>query len=552
MKFKSLLLGLSLTLVPFLPQIAFAEEADTTKQLNKLARNITNDIFAYREGVKIGFRPFFKGETSLNPQAADKLYLQFYTALNRYKDFGEFHYIDQRHMKELLQAREEYYMANPTKLLEAAQADIEIICHPQSLSNAIRLSCVASDLQNAITYSTREIEVPFDLQKEGATDYKYALENLALNLAPQVNDLHSTYRPVIIDMQSGRETELSQLLGNRLSGELQKQVGKIYKSALESYEANKVLNDALTPPAELSQQYSLKGELNKTSVDVYELHVTMQNNGKIVTSGSRLIKASSLPKTEVTNVNHNLGQIFTATGEAIISDKLDADAARRGAINLARARAVSQASGLPAPAFEKIATEAEASLILLNSLKFGIPIKESIVDLAATNNGKNIAIELHAEVKAIGTKLSPTIQAKLNKASYRAGDKIHINLSSAGHTNVGIYGWFADGSMIRIYPTKDQQAIALTKGRPLILPRPDEPQLMTAPMPIRGNKEDQEAIVIIASNEYFDFQSLAPRLGESINQTIEKAATAGDFFDRLGNMDLSRVSLTILPYQVHN
>ncbi|MDX1737629.1 MAG: hypothetical protein R3261_05300, partial [Alphaproteobacteria bacterium] len=130
--------------------------------LKKLAFKMTSEMASFREGAKVGIRPFFKHEVNMDPVAAERLYEKIYTAFNDVKDMVGFQYIDQRNIMALLQTREEFYMGDPTALLQEAQADLQIICKPQQKIDGLSLSCVASDLYSGTTYSTQEIFFNFD------------------------------------------------------------------------------------------------------------------------------------------------------------------------------------------------------------------------------------------------------------------------------------------------------------------------------------------------------------------------------------------------------
>ncbi len=526
---------------------------DAKASLKQMAFQMTGEISAMAEGRKLALRPFIKGQTPLDPIAADRLYGTIYEAFNFVKEMGGFNFVDQRHIMELLNTREEYYMGSPEKLLQEAQADIEIICHPMALVKRVRLSCTASDLETGITYSTREITIPFDANKEGAIDYTAAIELLSQSLASNLSDMNTVGSPAIVDMQSGSETEITELLGSRLLSNLQARVFEKQQQIQRNYEANKTVNEATPAPPPINAHYSARGELRHINKDILELYVIFQEGQRMAAFSSiRLLKASLPQKLQKSIEAQSLNKIHIAYGEAVVSKRLDRDSARHAAINLARARIVAQALGKPAPSFTAIENESDASLILLNSMSDAIPVEERIFDASPQGSGNRIAVEIHAEVKHIGTAIAPNITAKLSHSSYRAGQPIHITIKSAGNANLAIFGWFADGQVVRVYPNKTNAALAIKKGRPIALPRKDESPFMSAPMPVSGNREDQEAFIILATSDNMDFKKLAPLLGDSIGQTISSAKNSSDFFNELGRMDLTKMSLTILPYQVHN
>ena len=64
-----------------------------------------------------------------------------------------------------------------------------------------------------------------------------------------------------------------------------------------------------------------------------------------------------------------------------------------------------------------------------------------------------------------------------------------------------------------------------------------------------GVLESLEAVVVVASAVPLAPDRLATLLEQSPDASLHAAASSGAFLDRVSSLDLSRISLAILPYR---
>jgi hypothetical protein len=104
--------------------------------------------------------------------------------------------------------------------------------------------------------------------------------------------------------------------------------------------------------------------------------------------------------------------------------------------------------------------------------------------------------------------------------------------------------------VVRLYPNRKIPDLVLRGGERLTLPREGEGIIVSAPLPVQGNVADHEALIVLAASTALDFEKLAAMAGDSLVTTAKVAVTGALFFDRLAKLDLSRLAVIFLPYQV--
>ena len=112
-----------------------------------------------------------------------------------------------------------------------------------------------------------------------------------------------------------------------------------------------------------------------------------------------------------------------------------------------------------------------------------------------------------------------------------------------------MFAWGADNKVVRLYPMAAQRELTIEAGDVVILPAQGESAIKPQPLP--GNLEDHEALIVVATTENVDYGKVAPIAGGSLNETMERAVDGGRFLSTLASMDPSRMSVTVLSYQVH-
>ena len=89
-------------------------------------------------------------------------------------------------------------------------------------------------------------------------------------------------------------------------------------------------------------------------------------------------------------------------------------------------------------------------------------------------------------------------------------------------------------------------------GETLVLPRRGEGRILSAPLPVPGNREDHEAFVVVASPSPINFAAMARAAGASLSDTMNQSVEGSHFLAALAGQDPSRMAVIWLPYQVHD
>lgn len=239
---------------------------------------------------------------------------------------------------------------------------------------------------------------------------------------------------------------------------------------------------------------------------------------------------------------------FQAKARAVTSDEFDRAGAMRAMRNLARARVVARALGLPPPSIDVVRSEADGVRALSGTLDRGIPADERFSGPWPDGSG-GLEAELEARVVRVGDEGRPRVDASLGRNEFRAGEPIRITLSAEEAVHAAVFSWGADNRIVRLYPNPKAPDLALEAGSRVTLPRAGEGYIRSAPMP--GNAEDHEAFIVLAGGGRPAFDGLAGLVGETVEETMQAGNVSGAaFFDALARLDTSRLALIVLPYRV--
>ena len=239
---------------------------------------------------------------------------------------------------------------------------------------------------------------------------------------------------------------------------------------------------------------------------------------------------------------------FRAKARAVTSDELDRAGATRAMRNLARARVVARALGLPPPSIDVVRSEADGVRALSGTLDHGIPADERFSGPWPDGSG-GLEAELEARVVRVGDEGRPKVEASLDGNEFRAEEPIGITLSAEEAVHAAVFAWGADNQVVRLYPNAEAPDLALEAGSRVTLPRAEEGHIQSAPMP--GNAEDHEAFIVLAGGGRPAFDGLAGLVGETVEETMQAGNVSGAaFFDALARLDTSRLALIVLPYRV--
>ena len=238
----------------------------------------------------------------------------------------------------------------------------------------------------------------------------------------------------------------------------------------------------------------------------------------------------------------------------MVTGRLDRTSALRAARNLARARVVAQALGLPPPGMTEVESEADAIGAFAGFLNAGLPVDEAFRKVRPegdSDGAERIAVRLAAQVVPIGSLLRPAVHARLEHAVYRAMEPMRIEIRSEEAAHLGLFAWGADDRVVRLYPRGAYRLVIGPEER-LELPRRGEGPILSVPLPVPGNREDHEAFVVVASPNPIDFFALARVVGGTLTDTMSAAVPGSDFLAALAAHDPARMAVIWLPYQVHD
>lgn len=182
----------------------------------------------------------------------------------------------------------------------------------------------------------------------------------------------------------------------------------------------------------------------------------------------------------------------------------------------------------------------------MKALEEGLPFDE--VWFIKWTDDTTLTADLRAQVRpidkpgAFGSELSATVIEEMQPFD------VSIVSRDAGSLNLGVYAWGADDSVVRIFPIGGKpDPISLSEGGSVRLSDKVE-KLVSAPMP--GEKESQEAVIVVGCSSIEDFVKLAPAAGVDVEMTIAKAITFQKFSKALSEFCPSGLSLKVLPYLV--
>lgn len=169
----------------------------------------------------------------------------------------------------------------------------------------------------------------------------------------------------------------------------------------------------------------------------------------------------------------------------------------------------------------------------------GIPSDES---WNSQYTKKTVTTKLKAKIEKIENK--NLINATLDKKIIKSSTPLKFNLSAVQDMYIGIFGWQADGTVLRLYPRKRGNNFILIEGEKIKLPLPGEVPFQSTPLP--GRSSSAEAIFIVGCYERVDYSTIAPSLWEGEPLSISTSL----FFQRIATSCKKDLSVKVLPYTV--
>ena len=507
-------------------------------------------------GSRIALRPLDPRDTGLPPAVGERLYESVLNAIVR-RAGGAFTVLARDRLHEVYASLDEFYQGDVESLLQAAQADVEIICKASPVAEGVTLSCGAVDLVDAVTVA--HAAARFTLESPVAP-LEIAVAEIADRLVEGAPDPGPVERLVLLESASGAQSDLGAYLAQHLEGELTRRMAERARREGNETRVAAVLHSGAEESAD-APRYRLKGVIWRLGDKRIRLEARLHLGTRRLAAAAADIALASLPSglaagaTAGSDAWIGGGATFEATAEAVISARLDRDAALRAARNLTRARVVAQALELPPPRVTEVRTEEDAVAAFEGFLDAGLPVDEHFREVrvvgGARETQERIAVHLVARVVPVGTLVRPAVSARLGHNVYRAMEPISIEIRSEEAVHIGVFAWGADNRVVRLYP-RGRARLAARAGETVILPRPGEGRILSAPMPGSGNREDHEAFVVVAAPRPLDFAALAAEAGASLSETLDRADDGSRFFAALAAQDPARMALIWLPYQVHH
>ena len=536
-------------------QASAADVAPVPAPEVRLARVLLERIPA---GARIALRPFDPSSTGLPRAVGDRLYEAVLNAIVRQAG-DTVTVLARERLHEIYASLKEFHQGDIEGLLTAAQADIEIYCNASPEAEGINLTCSAVDLDEALAVTVAHAAARFTLERRVAP-LEIAIADIARRLVDAAPGAGPVDRPMLLESATGGRSALGAYLAQHLEGEVIRRMAERARREGNEARVAAVLHTA-TEERTQGPRYLVKGVIWRFRDERIRLVAHLHLGSRSLHAASANIAVASLPPelaTPVIDGTHGqiaAGGTFEATAEAVISARLDRDAASRAARNLARARVVAQALRLTPPGIGALRTEADAVAAFEGFLDAGLPVDERFREVrtvgGARDTEERIAVHLLARVVPVGALVRPAVSARLAHNVFRAMEPISMEIRSEETAHLGVFAWGADNRVVRLYP-RNRLRLSARAGETLVLPRPGEGKMLSAPIPGSGNREDHEALVVVAASRPLDFAALAPQAGASLSDTLERAVDGSAFFAALASQDPARMTLIWLPYQVHH
>ena len=540
---------------PAVPPPASDIEPASTATEAKLADDLLKTISS---GTGVALRP-------LDPVLPDAVRRQLYDAVlgalvERAAESGVTVFARER-LGAVYESLAEFHQGTIEGLLKAARADVEIICDASPAAGGVTLSCAAIDLLNVVNVA--HAVARFTLESPAAL-LDIAIAEIAARLAEWAREAGPVDRVMLLENATGARSNLGLFLAGRLKGDLDRRMAERMQREENEVRAAAVLQ---TAPEERAQpfRWRVNGTIWRLDDERIRLEARLLHEGQSHAVAGADIALASLPpelaegSARPSGPAGGTGRTWEAVAESVVSARLDRSAARRAARNLARARVVAQALGLPPPRVTEVRTEADAVAAFESFLDAGLPVDERFLRVApegaAGGAEERIAVRLLARVVPVGAAPSrPVLRARLVRTVFRAMEPISLEIRSEEAVHLGVFAWGADNRVVRLYP-RGVSRLSARAGELLVLPRRGEDRILSVPMPEPGNREDHEALVVVAvsaSAPPLDFTALAPEVGVSLDETLKHAVDGSRFFAALAAQNPARMTLRWLPYQVHH
>lgn len=505
-----------------------------------LARELIRRI---PEGERIGLVPFGPPGTAIPREIADDLYDRIARALSRASG-GRHHFTNKSRGDKAWESwRAERKTSDYQAFWNQRRVGVTLHCEDRGLKGSgVALSCTAfpvgekSRFKGDILGPLAVFSVAHKLFQ-----YEYTFTRLSLDLTRQ--GAPGKIARVRITGPDGERSELTRRMEETLRRVVEERLGESRRALERQANWREAMGQGAGKAAP-AEAYKLRGRMSWMNESVAELSVSLWGNGERKITRIGRFERGWLP---AGLIRPGAGRLrYRAAARAVVSDRLGEAGARRAVRNLARARVVAKALGLPEPDIAEVRSERDGVRALRGALDRGIPVAERFSGPVKEDGAWRV--ELEARVIEVGWKSRPELSARLLRDELRAMEEIVIELSAREPVHAAVFAWGADNKVARLYPNPRTGALKVPAGGKLVLPRAGEGRIRSAPLP--GNAADHEAIIVVAAKERLAFPDLAPAAGGSVAATIKAAVSGGGFFERLARLDLGRAAVRVLPYRV--
>nr|WP_321455761.1 DUF4384 domain-containing protein [uncultured Cohaesibacter sp.] len=237
---------------------------------------------------------------------------------------------------------------------------------------------------------------------------------------------------------------------------------------------------------------------------------------------------------------------YFAKGKAVINPNLISQEALTAAKLLARARAISAALHLPPPQIGLVQNSTEIPK-LIHYLNAGLPYGE-----IWKVQQKDDIIEVESELKIIPLEQS-SISTRLLTAVLKSGDPLQLEVRSGRPSYFGLFGWQADGTVIRIFPFQDNERIRLNSDGTTYLPSRKYGLSALTSVPLDGAQSNHEALILVTSDTPLDLSDLAQRVAHADEDFAVRGHMDSLFFDGLTQQIKNSIApphVRFVPFQV--
>ena len=506
-----------------------------------LARELIRQIPA---GERIGLVPFGPPSTAIPREVAHGLYDRIARALSLASSGRHLFTNKSRGDKAWESWQAERETSDYQDFWNKRRVGVTVHCADRGLEGlGVALSCTAFSVGEK---SKLEGDIPgpravLPVERK-RFQYEYTFTGLSVRLSKELAP--GKIARVRITGPGGERSELTRRMEKTLRRVVEERLGERRRALKGQANEREVLGEGAGKAAP-AVNYELRGRMSWMNDSVAELSVSLWRNGKRMTDHAGRFERGWLPEALI---RPGTGRIsYRASARAAPSVKLGEARARRAVKNLARARVVAKALGLPEPDIAEIRSERDGVRVLQGTLDRGIPVAERFSGEVKEDGGWRV--ELEARVIEVRSKLRPDFSARLLRDELRAMEEIVIELSAKEPVHTAVFAWGADNKVVRLYSGARTGDLKVPAGGTLVLPQAGEDRILSAPLP--GNAADHEAIIVVAAaGERLPFRDLAPAVGGSVAATMKATVQGGVFFERLGRLDLGRTAVRVLPYRV--